>query len=358
MPVQSRWTIDIPDAHLATLLFQAPDYTLENNYKCFIDAARPETHYLTKPDYRLWSQRFAVGLRKSGVRTGDRVLLFSGNNLFFPVVYMGVLMAGGIFTSANPSYVVRELAFQLKNSGSVYLICHETSLDTGLEAAKTGGLGADRVLVFNDKLYDTDIAKLNAEYARRNLRYWGELVASIEEGGKYAWEELSTPELSNRTLAINYSSGTTGVPKGVEVTHKNIIANILQYNHLFYQYPDHKERIARAKWLCFLPMYHAMAQNMYIGIALMRGIPVYLMGRFDFVKFLANIERFRITDLSLVPPIVIMLAKSPAAKQYDLSSIENILCGAAPLGRNTCEEAERLWPGGKVNIKQGWGMTE
>jgi 4-coumarate--CoA ligase len=105
-------------------------------------------------------------------------------------------------------------------------------------------------------------------------------------------------------------------------------------------------------------MYHAMGQNMFIGIAITRGIPVYLMTKYDFAKFLRTIERFRITDLTLVPPIVIRMAKDPQTSQHDLSSIETIFCGAAPLGKEACDEAERLWPNRQVNIKQGWGMTE
>lgn len=358
MPVQSRWKVDIPDAHLATLLFQSPAYRLSQQDKCFIDATRPESHHFTKHEFRLWSQRFAAGLRASGIQNGDRVLFFSGNNIFFPVVYMGIIMAGAIFTSANPSYVARELAFQLEDSRATYLICHEDFLDTGNVGAAMAGLGSKRRFIFNDKLLKDSTAGMGVEQARPLWRYWGDLVASEEEGRKFHWDDLSTPELSSRTLAINYSSGTTGVPKGVEVSHKNIIANILQYNYLFYLYPNHKERLARARWLCTLPMYHAMAQNMYVGIALMRQIPVYIMERFNLAKFLENIQRYKITDLSLVPPIVVMMAKSPMTKQYDLSSIENILCGAAPLGKEVAQEAEGLWLDGRVNIKQGWGMTE
>lgn len=358
MPLRSRWKIAIPDAHLATLLFQSPSHPLSRHKNCFIDAARPDTHYFTQHDFRLWSQRFAAGLRKSGIQTGDRILLVSSNNIFFPVVYMGILMAGAIFTGANPAYVARELAFQLKDSDATYLLCHDSCVDAGHEAAEAVGLPPDRRFVFNDMLFDRNVEEIVANWSLPSWRYWGELVASVDEGKQFHWDILSTPAESNRTLAINYSSGTTGPPKGVEISHKNVAANILQYNHLFYQYPDHRQRIERAKWICFLPMYHAMAQNMYVGIALMRGIPVYVMERFDFVKFLENIERYRITDLSLVPPIVVMMAKNPITKCYDLSSVENILAGAAPLGSEVTREAEQLWPAGKVNIKQGWGMTE
>ncbi|KAL5339908.1 hypothetical protein BJX70DRAFT_142755 [Aspergillus crustosus] len=354
MPFKSRWQINIPDTHLASLLLASPTHPLSETHRSFIEAARPDTHYFTTHDFRLWSQRFAAGLRKSGLKKGDRVLLFSGNDLFFPVVFMGIIMAGGIFSGANPTYVARELAFQLQDSGAIYLLCAEDSLDTGIEAAKLAGLGRDKVFVFNNEIYH------GKGKAQKGCPYWGELVASVEEGTGFVWEELNTPERSSTTLALNYSSGTTGRPKGVEISHKNYCANMLQYNHLFYQNPDWKERAERARWLCFLPMYHAMAQNIFIAGALERGTPVYIMPRFDFIKMLEYTEKYRITDYIIVPPVVVALAKHPAVKsgKYDLSSIEAIGSGAAPLGREVCEEVEALWPPGRINIKQGWGMTE
>ncbi|EAU39152.1 conserved hypothetical protein [Aspergillus terreus NIH2624] len=354
MPFKSRWQIDIPDTHLASLLFTSPTHPLSTTHRSYSEAARPDTHYFTTHDFRLWCQRFAAGLRKSGLQTGDRVLLFSGNDLFFPVVFMGTIMAGGVFTGANPTFVARELAFQLQDSGATYLICAEGSIDTGIEAARIAGLGHDRVFVFNNALYD------GAGRGVKGCRYWGELVASVQEGTGFAWEELNTPDKADRTLALNYSSGTTGRPKGVEISHKNYCANMMQFNHMFYLNPDWEERQARARWLCFLPMYHAMAQNIFIAAALSRNIPVYIMPKFDFIKMLEYTEKFRITDYILVPPVVVALAKHPAVKsgKYDLSSVEVIGSGAAPLGREVCEEVEALWEPGRINIKQGWGMTE
>lgn len=352
MPFKSRWQIDIPDAHLASVLFTSPTHQLSTTHRIFSEAARPDSHYFSTHDFRLWAQRFAAGLRKSGLKPGDRVLLFSGNDLFFPVVFMGVIIAGGIFTGANPTFVARELAYQLQDSGARYLICADGSLDTGIEAAKMAGLAQDRVFVFDNKIYD------GRGQGRNGCPYWGELVASVEEGTGFAWDELSTPELASRTLALNYSSGTTGVPKGVEITHKNYIANMLQYNFQAQLNPDYEARNARTRWLCFLPMYHAMAQNIFIAAAVWRNVPVYIMPKFDFIKVLEYTQKFRITDLILVPPVVVALAKHPAVKKYDLSSVEAVGSGAAPLGREVCEEVEKLWEPGKINVKQGWGMTE
>lgn len=352
MPYTSRWTINIPDTHLASLLLKSPTAPLSKTHKCYLEAARPETHFFTTDEFRLWSQRFAAGLRKSGLKTGDRVLLFSGNDLFFPVVFMGVIMAGGIFTGANPTFVARELAYQLQDSGATYLLCAGSSLQTGLEAAKQSNFPRNRVFAYDSALYD------GLSSPQHGCAYWGDLLASEAEGRAFAWDELNTPTLSSRTLALNYSSGTTGRPKGVEISHKNYVANMMQYCFMATLNPDYEARLVRSRWLCFLPMYHAMAQNIFIAAALYRATPVYIMPKFDFVKMLEYTQRFRITDFILVPPVVIALAKHPAVKQYDLSSVEAVGSGAAPLGREVCEEVEKLWPSGKINIKQGWGMTE
>jgi 4-coumarate--CoA ligase len=101
-----------------------------------------------------------------------------------------------------------------------------------------------------------------------------------------------------------------------------------------------------------------MGQALFCVSAPQQGVPVYIMPKFDFLKVLEAIQRFRITSLSLVPPIAVALAKHPAVKKFDLSSIEGVGAGAAPLGREISAEVERLWPPGKINMKQGWGMTE
>lgn len=192
---------------------------------------QPGTIYLTTHEFRLWSQRVAVGLRKSGVKTGDRVLVFSGNSIAFPVLYMGILMAGATFTSANPAYIARELGYQVKDSGAVVVLCAEPNIETAVAGVKLAGLGPNQIYIFNEALVlqarGSGGEKYRTDFRSVGCRYWGELVAAEEEGSRFHWDELSTPSLSSRTLALNYSSGTTGVPKGVEVSHKNVIVLLL-----------------------------------------------------------------------------------------------------------------------------------
>ncbi|KAK0111026.1 hypothetical protein ONS95_001406 [Cadophora gregata] len=353
MPIHSRWTLPIPTTSLPKFLFTSPTHSLPNGSKpAFISADSPSVH-LTHDTFRLLSQRLAAGLIKAGLQPGDRVLLFSGNNIFFPVVFMGILMAGGVFTGANPGYVARELAYQLKDSESRFLVCADAALELGVEAAESIGFGRERVFVFDDLLLD---GGGGGGKDRLGVRNWKVLVESEEVGRKFKWVDPKDPK--EDVCCLNYSSGTTGVPKGVMITHYNYISNAIQYNHLPSLHPDYEERTKQANWLCFLPMYHAMAQTIFITCGPKRGIPVYMMKKFDFVQMLESVQKFKISNLIMVPPIVVALAKSPLTKKYDLSSVRDIGSGAAPLGGDVIREAEALWPSGDRKLKQGWGMTE
>ncbi|KAH7092220.1 hypothetical protein FB567DRAFT_588522 [Paraphoma chrysanthemicola] len=357
MVIKSQYSFPIPQVSLPTWVFDSPTAELPKSPQ-YISVKEPEKHSITLHDYRLWSQRLASGLRRAGLQPGDRVLTFAGNTLFFPTVVMGVIMAEGIFTGANPTYVARELAYQLKDSGARFMICAEASLDTGIAAAKEVGLSADNIFIFDDGTATFEGQKVEKNTELGKVRHWTELLDSPETGSKYHWPSLSTKEELDRVVALNYSSGTTGVAKGVMITHRNYIANCAQQVHMNSLTPDYETKLLRKKVLCFLPMYHAMAQSAFVFNAVKQRVPVYMMPKFDFLEMLTNVQKYRITDLVLVPPVVVAMAKHPATRKFDLSSVETVGSGAAPLGREVSEEFERLWSNGQVNVRQGWGMTE
>lgn len=264
---------------------------------------------------------------------------------------MGVLMAGGIFTGANPSFVARELAYQLKDSGASFLITAHSSAKIALEGAAEAGISKDRVYSFDATALDPTPGK-----AAPGTKHWTELLAPAEKASKWHWYEHADPK--DATCCLNYSSGTTGVPKGVEISHHAYIANGTQVIFLQQLKPDFADWIKRARQICFLPMYHAFGQTYYTTIFPKMGVPVYIMPTFDFVKMLEYVQNYRITSLTCVPPIIIALAKHPLSRKYDLSSVDSLGCGAAPLSREISDEAEKLWPEGQVVVRQGWGMTE
>lgn len=354
MPRKSRWSVPIETTSLPSFIFGASHNNLPEVVS-YVDADRPETHYFTLHDYREWSKRVAVGLISAGLNAGDRVLLYSGNNLFFPTVFMGVIMADGIFTTANPTFTSRELAYQLKDSGTRFLLAAEGSLATALEAARMAGLSKDRVYVFDDAPFE------NRGEDKQGIRHWKNLISSPESGSRFNWKPCATMEEAKQTVCLLYSSGTTGVPKGVELSHYSLIANCCQVNQLIDLDPRFsRDSVDQQRWLCFLPWYHGLALIYFGTVAPKRQIPVFCMKRFDLHKMLCHVQQFKISELLLVPPIVVAMAKSPAVRSgaYDLSSVRKILAGAAPMGREICEELEALWPNGQVNVKQGWAMSE
>ncbi|KAF4919838.1 4-coumarate--CoA ligase-like 7 [Colletotrichum viniferum] len=352
MPIKSRWSEPIPNCSLQKWIFGSSSAPLSDR-KAFYDADRPETHYLTFADYRLVAKQIAIGLQKAGLKPGDRVLLFSGNNLLFPVIFMGVLMAGGIFTGANPTFVPRELAYQLKDSGAVFMVAAEGSLDTALAAAKEVQMPASNVFVFDTTIPGSSQPE---KPARGGARHWTELIAPKAQAEKFEWVEPA--DARTTTCCLNYSSGTTGVPKGVEITHYSYVANGCGVVKVSALEEDHEASIARSVGLCFLPLYHAYAQTYFVANFAKQGIPVYIMTGFDFVKMLTYIQRYRVTQLVSVPPILVALTKHPITAKFDLSSLESVGSGAAPLAEDVARQAEKLLKKPDLIVRQGWGMTE
>lgn len=362
MPIPSRWNIDIPRCSLQQWIFGSANGPLPDT-PIFIDPEAPSTNYLTKKTYRLLGKRVALGLQKAGLKNGDRVLLFSGNNLFFPSVFIGVLMAGGVFTGANPTFVPRELAYQLKDSEASFLIVAEAALKTALEAAREIGFPMERIYVFGGKTPPAlEVAQAQNPGPGKNgrvegVKHWTELVeGNLNEAEYWSWEEpIDTMET---TCCLNYSSGTTGVPKGVEISHYSYVANGAGVAFIQNLDPEWQQKKLRWRGLCFLPLYHAYGQTYFVANFAHLDIPTYLMAGFDFLKMLEYIQKYRITVVTAVPPIVLALAKHPLAKKFDLSSVESLGSGAAPLGREICDEVEQGVFKGKLTVRQGWGMTE
>ena len=152
------------------------------------------------------------------------------------------------------------------------------------------------------------------------------------------------------------------MPKGVEITHGNYVANCMQTHFMASLRPDYAAWRARAVALSFLPMYHAYGQTVHAVSLPREHVPVYIMrGRFNLARMLAHVARFRVTALALVPPVAVALTKLRGAEaraaMADLASLEDVGCGAAPLSRETAREFEAL-VGGRFRLRQGWGMTE
>ncbi|TMD38941.1 MAG: 4-coumarate--CoA ligase family protein [Chloroflexi bacterium] len=266
----------------------------------------------------------ARGLAERGFRKGDVFAVYSPNLPEYAAVLHAVAMLGGITTTVNPLYTVHELAEQLADAGASYLITVPPLLPKALEASRESRI--KDLFVFGEAPGATSFASL--------LTNTGDLP-SVSIAPK------------TDVVVMPYSSGTTGLPKGVMLTHYNLVANICQTEAVF---PSEHERV-----IAVLPFYHIYGLTVLLNIALHRGDTIVTMPRFDLEQFLALMQQHAITRAYLVPPIVLALAKHPLVSKYDLGSLLSINSGAAPLGA-TLEQAcaDRL----NCFVAQGYGLTE
>ncbi|KAI1616255.1 hypothetical protein EDD36DRAFT_130954 [Exophiala viscosa] len=352
MPCKSRWQLSPPETSIPSFMFGSPTGSIDSKDKLLVDAKRPDTHYLTLHSYREWAKRLAMGLTRAGLKEGDRVMLFSGNSIFNPVVAMGILMAGGIYNSANPAYTPRELAHQLKDTEPSFVLAAENCVERAMDAAKLVGLDGNRIFLFTEisANHEAHISWPAVQY-----QHWSTLLVEHSAAQDFVWEELNSPDLAERTAILLYSSGTTGLPKGVELSHRSIVANMLQLKQI--QLCD--TSVAARRSLCVIPLYHALGLMYYSFTAPKWGIQTFLMERYNLSDMLDHIQSFKITELLLVPPILVAMAKHPSVRDgsYDISSVRKVVAGAAPIGMEVTQQFEELFKA-KVKVRQAWGMSE
>ena len=269
-------------------------------------------------------QRFARGLLQHGFTEGDVLAIYSSNCPEYAVVFFSVSLLGGINTTINPTYTVSELAYQLNDSDAKFLVTIPDVYEKAKEAARLAGI--KKVFVIGG-----NASGLSYEDV---LSDGGEFVTPARNPG----EDL---------VVLPYSSGTTGLPKGVMLTHQNLVANVAQTQHI--------ESVRDEVVIGILPFYHIYGMTVIMSMALRCGATIVTMPRFDLQLFLELMQDHKVTVAYLVPPIILALAKHPLVDQYDLSSLKQITSGAAPLPpavATACEE--RL---GCI-VKQGYGLTE
>lgn len=204
MPQKSRWSVDVPEADIPTYLFGSPTAPLGDAI-AFADAEDPETLCMTWTELRLWSQRLAAGLQATGLNEGDRVVILSGNDILFPVVNLGIIMASGIYQSANPHSNVRELAYQLSLTKPSFILASEITLACALEAAKMVGMERERVFVFNNAPLIKDGG--GDDNIKLEIKHWKHLLASKELGRRFIWKKLNPAESKSTTAYVIMTSG-------------------------------------------------------------------------------------------------------------------------------------------------------
>ncbi|KAJ9604490.1 hypothetical protein H2200_011326 [Cladophialophora chaetospira] len=344
MPYSSPYaSLDIPKCNILSYLF--PPGKTPSNKPLWIDAA-DTSHSLSAAQMLSWVKRFAVGLDRLGVKQQEAVMVFTPNHLYVPMAYLAAAGSKRFFTGANPIYTANEVSHQMKAIEAAVVLIHPSLLETGIAAAKQANIPTNRLFIFSDSECPTT----------NGIEDWRSMVVSESEAEAWKWDPLEGEAALSTVAAINFSSGTTGLPKGVCITHRNLIANSSQTIFNKYEGTEYSEQNpGPERWLAFLPLYHAYSQLWTINIACRLQVPVYVMPKFVYEDFLKYIQTFKITTLQLVPPVLVMLAKRPETAKYDLSSLNQILCGAAPLSSELQNEIMERF---KVTVLQGWGMTE
>ncbi|WP_426365338.1 AMP-binding protein [Streptomyces sp. E-08] len=275
-------------------------------------------------------RRVAAGLAGAGVRKGDVLALHSPNTVLFPVAFYAATRAGASVTTVHPLATPEEFAKQLRDSSARWIVTVSPLLASARAAAELAG-GIAEIFVC-DRAEESE-----------GVRSLQDFLGSTDP----------VPEIDidpgRDVAALPYSSGTTGVPKGVMLTHASIATNLAQLTPVIPMGPG--DRI-----LAVLPFFHIYGLTALMNAPLRSGATVVVLPRFDLDTFLGAIQKHRINGLYVAPPIVLALAKHPAVADYDLSSLEYIVSAAAPLDAALAAACSaRL---GLPPVSQAYGMTE
>lgn len=271
-------------------------------------------------------RRIAAHLAEAGLRKGDVLALHSPNTIAYPAVFYGATRAGASVTTVHPLATAEEFAKQLADSAARWIVTVTLFLDVARRAAELAG-GIQEIFVCDQAEGHTSV-----------LDMLGSTAPEPEIG--FGPEDIA---------ALPYSSGTTGAPKGVMLTHRSIGTNLEQLRPFIPMEPGHSI-------LAVLPFFHIYGLTALMNVPLRCGATVVVLPRFDLEQFLGVIQEHRITGLYVAPPIVLALAKHPAVGDYDLSSLEYIVSAAAPLDADLAAACSaRL---GVPPVRQAYGMTE
>jgi acyl-CoA synthetase (AMP-forming)/AMP-acid ligase II len=308
-----------------------PDFVLQGaaghgHRTALIDG--PTGRMLTYAELAGSVRRAAAGLVAKGLVQGDVLALCAPNSPEFVVAYYAALAAGALVTTVNPLAPAGDMTRQLTDSGARWLIT-TAALARGSAGEAVAAAGVHETFVFG-----------TGSAADRATPFTA--LIDADHAGR-----LPAVGPDDHAVLL-YSSGTTGLPKGVLLSHRSLVASLCQTR------PVHRVG-ADDVLLTVLPLYHIFALQVTLSLGLAAGATVVTAPRFDLEGFCGLVQDYGVTRVEVVPPIVLALARHPAVAGYDLSSLRLITSGAASLGAALAGEcAGRLG----CRVKQAYGMTE
>jgi len=287
---------------------------------------------------------------KWGIRPNDVVCVFSPNNIDYPVSVWATHRLGATITPANPGYKVDELVHQLRATKAALLIIHPVFLNTAQQAAREVGISEDRI-VFIETPRD------GSGVTHTTLDQLVELGLSKEPN--FSEQKFKPGEAKTKVAFLSFSSGTTGKPKAVVISHYSVVANVIQMaaHHKINDsaYKD-KRMLPGDVAIAVLPFFHIYGLVVNLHFLLFAGMSIVVIPKFNFPTFLETIMRYKITHLFVVPPQVVLLCKHPLTKKYNFSHVKYCMSGAAPLSGSLMQELHKVLP--NASIGQGYGLTE
>ncbi|MBF5000507.1 AMP-binding protein [Nocardia sp. BSTN01] len=322
--------VNVPDESVFDFLFADLD-SGDSERPALIDGISGET--ITYGQLVATIRGVAATLTARGLTVGAVIALYAPNSPAFAAVFHGILRSGCTATTVNALYTSDEVAHQLVDSRASLVFTVSVLAGRAVEAAVSAGLSATDVVVIDS---DDPLGPTGLEG----------FIATACETDLDAVHPFFAP--SSHIAVLPYSSGTTGRPKGVMLTHRNLVANACQIDRIMGI--GRNDRV-----LALLPFFHIYGMTVLLNAALRRRATLVTMPRFELAQFLRTVSDFRCTYLFIAPPLAIALAKHPLVDEYDLDSVHTILSGAAPLdaalGRAV---GDRLG----CRVRQGYGMSE
>jgi len=356
--VTSKWTVPIPCCSLPYFVFGAPHEILSTK-KLLIDTLRPDDRSLSLAEYRSLSVRVAVGLRRLKVQPKDRVLCLSGNSLAYPALLMGTIMAGCIFVPGQPGHGHRELEILLTVTEPAVVLTQRVQADTFLKAAETAScIALERQPIF---IFDDDILDGTGK-PYLNIPHWQEMVGSSADSD-WKYPDVRSSHDYNSTIVIMFTSGTTGHPKAVEISHCNYISASVSYMQRVSLHPEWQQSTqdtakdtSPIRVLGALGMHHILGQRSYSVIFPRLGVPLYLLCQPSPQTILDAVETFEISDAIVRSSMLTEIAKSPAlCLGKRLGSLRRVEACAAPMEQTTKTTLEQFGIG---RVTRVWGLTE
>lgn len=325
--------IDIPN-HLPLHTYCFEKLPSVSDKPCLIVGSTGKSY--TYGETHLTCRRVAAGLHKMGIRKGDVIMILLQNSAEFVFSFMGASMIGAVSTTANPFYTSQEIHKQVRSSGAKLIVTHSHYVDK-LRNLETK-IGEDLTVITTE-----------APPPEGCLPFSALLLADDETTNSLDDVDVGGDDAA----ALPFSSGTTGLPKGVVLTHKSLITSVAQQVD-----GDNPNLYLKSNdvVLCVLPLFHIYSLNSVLLNSIRSGATVLLMHKFEIGALLDLIQRHKVTVAALVPPLVIALAKNPTVNSYDLSSVRLVLSGAAPLGKDLEDSLRSRLP--QAVLGQGYGMTE